>query len=190
MIPAGVKLVPHEFRVDNLKDYPNYAWFVDLHSTRPFEKQQPPREMKPDLPFWLWTLRFSHFTFYAVPKDIYDNARGEFQESWKEGKADGILKVDQAQMPVLHTAVGDLTEVVRYNYDVDIDANQLALKYKGNQRLNGAGKDVNVILNGLATHRSSVIVGLSCTAAVLLSFAFWFKRKDVPGKQVGTSTTQ
>src|SRR5262249_40319299 len=119
-LPNG-KWIDHDLQIDNLKDIADYVLFAyPLH--KDFERAAV--ELKEGKPVSIFGAT-GKMRLYAVPKRLYDEAKGKPQEPWFDGKNSDVLQSDTRIPWYSSTDQSDRTARVVTHFDAAIKDGKL-----------------------------------------------------------------
>jgi hypothetical protein len=123
ILPPGHKSVSHDARFENVKDYPDYVFYMGPCHTD-FARAYPRLSEGGEVGLGGNPLAYGGGQFlFAVPKSV----KGEPEEAWFEGKVEGVLKSERLVYPIRSAPVGEGRKGYLTRYSVAIADGKLTL---------------------------------------------------------------
>ena len=203
VIAPGTKRIDHSIVVDNLKDFPGYAYFLCEYC--PFEAEHLAREtlIEAGTPLSAGRLAggYSH-TIVGIPKDKLESLGGKPQRNWFQGRAgfmppEGVVIATKNLSSPDSISKSDPTEKIITHLKFSLKpkgspgvegAARLFLKVVGEDRFDRAGKPLkppgtrqqgDTKKNGeKASASASIWLGLPLIALMAIGFLAAHKRSE------------
>jgi hypothetical protein len=100
ILPPGSKWVSHDARFENLKDFPDYVFYMGPRHTD-FERAYPRVGDNGEVGLGGNPMAFGRGQFlFAVPKAIHGELNRQPDKEWFEGKVEGVLKSGPLAHPI------------------------------------------------------------------------------------------
>jgi hypothetical protein len=178
LIPPGFKPISHAIQVNNLKDHADYVFYVYPKHT---DFARAAARFEPDKTVSVSDgnpLAYGKMRFYAVPKRLYDEAKGEPREDWFNGKETTVLVSPNGPAVLRNIRKSDRTERVVTEYEVAIEGGKLTVKQVAEKRYDGANKEISRG-TGSTDARDSLwyYFGVPAVAAVMIALVLLLRAK-------------
>jgi hypothetical protein len=100
ILPPGSKWVSHNARFENLKDFPDYVFYMGPCHTD-FERAYPRVGDNGEVGLGGNPIAFGRGQFlFAVPKAVHGDLNRQPDKAWFEGKVEGVLKSEGLVRPI------------------------------------------------------------------------------------------
>jgi hypothetical protein len=187
ILPQGYKWIGHEMEIMNLKDYPGYVFYAYPRHT---DFERAPAQAEPGKTASLSgnPLATGHMHLYAVPKELFDQAKGKPQPSWFDGKTSSVLRSTEHVGVRRSAKRTDPTERLVTQFEVAITDGKLSYRQVGEKHVDRDNKEVtpdSTEDEGLTASAGEMTtnqkfgyyVGIPTAAAVLLGVTLVLRRR-------------
>jgi hypothetical protein len=188
VIPPGYKQVSHELQINNLNDHADYVLYVyPLH----MDFAHAPARFEADKTVSVSgasPLAYQQMRFYAVPKVLYEKAKGRASEDWFDGRNASVLHSQDGPKVYRNTRNSDRTARIVTEYEVTINEGKLTVtriaekRYDSDHTEIGAGStfaeaESLPAAEAAGYERLWYYLGIPGAAAVLIILVFVFRSK-------------
>jgi hypothetical protein len=179
-IAPGYQRVSHSLQINNLKDHPDYVFFVYPKYTD-FARGAAERfdagksvSVTDGHP-----AAYTNMRFYAVPKSLYEESKETPKENWFNGKEAGVLESEDS--PHIQRNIRKSSRITRIvsEYEVTIKDGKLKVEEVARKYFDGDDKEVAANSRETEDESSWYYLGIPAVAAILIVAMFLFRRKRV-----------
>jgi hypothetical protein len=188
IIPQGYKGIGHDLEITNLKDYPDYQFYAfpkhtDFGRAPALFEAGKTTSISDSNP-----LATSQLKLYAVPKAVYEQAKGKPLEDWFKGRTAGVLESSERVGHFRTTRSTDPTTRIVTQYEVAIKDGKLTFKQLAEKHYDASQHEVKpdasenpagptiAANDGTRGQRWLFYIGVPAIALALMCVFLFFRR--------------